>query len=218
MLRLRLLAGLVGPVLFTVVTLVEGLTRPGYNPLVQLISELALTQRGWVESANFVVSGTLLVVFSGGLRRMIKGGRAATWGPRWVAIAGTALAAAGVFVIDPSPIYPPGAVPTRSWHGLLHQVAGPGMFLGLTLTAFVYARRVARPYGMTVGVLIIALFFVGTNAMVTLSYAGAWPSAPAGLLESASAYLGLGWIATLAVHLLRQLPVAQDPRPASASP
>ena len=109
-------------------------------------------------------------------------------------------------MIDPGPNYPPGATPTRSWHGLLHQACGALLFLALTLTAFVYARRVARPYGVAVGTLIIALFFVGTNVLVALSYAGVWPGAPAGLLESLSAYLGFTWIITLAIHTLRHTP------------
>jgi hypothetical membrane protein len=198
----RLSAGIAGPVLFTAATLAEGLTRPHYNPARQLISELALTSRGWVQIANFLVIGVLLVVFATGLRRTIHSGPATIWGPRWVALAGVAFIAAGVFVTDPSPHYPPGATPGTSWHGVLHQIAGPLVFLSLAMTAFVYARRFARPYGIAAGILIIALF-MGAGVLVSLSYAGVWSSAPAGLLESLSVYIGLAWLVALATHLLR---------------
>ena len=177
----RLYTGIAGPALFTAVTLAEGLTRPQYHPTRQLISELALTSRGWVQIANFLTVGLLLVVFATGLRRMVHIGPAATWGPRWVTLAGVAFIAAGVFVTDPGPHYPPGATPQTSWHGVLHQIAGALVFLSLAMTAFVYARRFARPYGVAVGTLIIALF-AGASVLLSLSFAGVWNSAPAGLL------------------------------------
>jgi hypothetical protein len=85
---------------------------------------------------------------------------------------------------------------------VLHQIAGPLVFLSLAMTAFVYARRFARPYGIALGTLIIALF-VGASVFLSLSFAGVWNSAPAGLLESLSIYLGLAWLVALAIHLLR---------------
>jgi hypothetical membrane protein len=213
----RLYTGIVGPILFTAVTLAEGLTRPDYHPTRELISELALTSRGWVQIANFLTVGLLLVVFATGLRRTIHSGPASVWGPRWVALAGVALVAAGVFVTDPGPHYPPGATPQTSWHGTLHQIAGPLVFLSLAMTAFVYARRFARPYGVAAGTLILALF-VGAGVLLSLSFAGVWSSAPAGLLESLSLYLGLAWLVALAAHLLRTTPSQTQHHPEPRDP
>ncbi|GAA3265509.1 DUF998 domain-containing protein [Dactylosporangium vinaceum] len=198
----RLYAGIAGPALFTVVTLTEGLTRPHYHPARELISELALTSRGWVQIANFLTIGLLLIAFATGLRQMVHSGPASVWGPRWVMLTGVALIAAGVFVTDPGPHYPPGATSQTSWHGVLHQIAGLLVFLSLAMTAFIYARRFARPYGVAAGTLIVALF-LGASVMLGLSFAGTWSDAPAGLLESLSLYLGLAWLVALAAHLLR---------------
>jgi hypothetical protein len=76
------------------------------------------------------------------------------------------------------------------------------VFLSLAMTAFVYARRFARPYGLTAGTLVIVLF-LGSGVLVGLSFAGTWSAAPAGLLESLSLYLGLAWLVTVATHLIR---------------
>ncbi|WP_433060610.1 DUF998 domain-containing protein [Dactylosporangium sp. CS-033363] len=203
--RVRLAAGIAGPVLFSVATVVQAAVRPHYDPVRHLISDLALTSQGWPQTANFVVTGILVVVFATGLRRTIRDGPASTWGPRWIALTGLAFVAAGLFTTDPGPDYPPGATPATSWHGILHQIAGPLVFVGLTVTAFVYARRVARGWAIAAGVL-TALCFLVTDVLVALAYSGTWRTAPAGLFESAALYIGLAWLVTLAIHTLRSQP------------
>ncbi|MGS2616692.1 DUF998 domain-containing protein [Micromonospora sp. LZ34] len=199
--RRLLWAGVVGPLLFATVALVEGAARPHYDPLRNWISELALTGRGWIQIANFLITGVLLIAFAVGLRRTIHSGPTAVWGPRWVAVTGVALVAAGVFVTDPGLDYPPATPPATSWHGALHDVAGPAVFLALATTAFVYARRFARPYGIAVGVAVVVLF-LGAGTLVGLDYAGVLTPAPAGLLQRLSILAGLAWLVVLAHHAL----------------
>lgn len=206
--RKLLWAGAAGPLVFATVALAEGAARPHYDPMRNWISELALTGRGWIQIANFLLTGVLLVVFAVGLRRTIHSGPAAVWGPRWVATAGVALVAAGVFVTDPGLDYPPGTAATASWHGALHDVAGPAVFLALALIAFTYARRFARAYGIAVGVAVIVLF-LGAGTLVGLDYAGVWTPAPAGLLQRLSILTGLGWLVVLARHALTAEPGAR---------
>jgi hypothetical protein len=203
--RQTLYAGLAAPLLFTVVTLAEATVRPDYSVTRDLISELSLTSRGWIQITNFVITGLLLIAFAVGLRASIQDGPGRVWGTRWVGLAGASLLAAGAFVIDPGPHYPPGAEPTKSWHGTVHSIAGPLLFLGLTMTAFTFARSVARSYGIAAG-LLIATSFVGASVLTSLDYAGVWNSAPAGLLESLAIYTGLAWLATLAIHALSTAP------------
>jgi hypothetical protein len=83
------------------------------------------------------------------------------------------------------------------------------VFIGLTVTAFVYARRVARPWAVTAGTL-TALCFLITDALLTLAYTGTWRTAPAGLFESAAIYTGFAWLVTLATHALRHSPNAKN--------
>lgn len=58
--RVLLACGIVGPLLFIVVFLVEGATRPGYSAWRNYVSELALSSDGWQQIANFVICGALL--------------------------------------------------------------------------------------------------------------------------------------------------------------
>ena len=50
-----LLCGVIGPLLFIVVLLIEGATRPGYSALRNYGSDLELSNQGWEQSANFIV-------------------------------------------------------------------------------------------------------------------------------------------------------------------
>lgn len=51
-------AGAVGALLFPVVFLIDGWTRPQYRPMYHPVSALALGRRGWIQTTNFVLSGT----------------------------------------------------------------------------------------------------------------------------------------------------------------
>ena len=75
-----LLCGVIGPLLFVVVLLIEGATRPGYNT--------------WQTPGGFLA-------FAGGLRRIWRTGRASVWGPLLIGLFGLGLVIAGVFVTDP---------------------------------------------------------------------------------------------------------------------
>src|SRR5260221_12460139 len=76
--RLLLAGGLVGPLLFIVVLLIEGATRPGYNAWRHFGSQLSLGDQGWEQIANFLICGVLCVGFALGLRRVLNRGRVAT--------------------------------------------------------------------------------------------------------------------------------------------
>src|SRR5262249_53760150 len=56
-LLLWLTYGSLAPVLFTVVYLIEGVTRPGYDGWKHSISALSLGPGGWLQQANFVFLG-----------------------------------------------------------------------------------------------------------------------------------------------------------------
>ena len=100
--RWLLAGGVVGPLLFIVVFLVEGATRPGYSVWRNFVSELALSDQGWEQIANFIVCGLLCVTFAIGLRRTWRTGKASVWGPLLMALFGLSLVVAGVFVTDPA--------------------------------------------------------------------------------------------------------------------
>lgn len=134
----------VGSLLFTLTYLVEGITRPGYDAWQQANSLLSLGPGGWVQQVNFVVFGVLMLCSAFGWRKVLKGGRAATWFPLLRGLAGLSLILVGIFSQDPVPGYPPDAVMTApTFHAVIHVVFSFVAITSLAFSAFVIARRFA---------------------------------------------------------------------------
>ncbi|MCX5971679.1 MAG: DUF998 domain-containing protein [Coprothermobacterota bacterium] len=64
LLRCLTLAGLLGPALFILVFLVAGWLRPGYDPLRQTVSKLALGPGGWLQTADFMLLALTQAAFA----------------------------------------------------------------------------------------------------------------------------------------------------------
>lgn len=148
--RALLLAGAVATPLFAATVVIQQLTRAGVDAKVQPLSLLSLGDNGWIQIANFVVSGLLAFAGAVGIRRVLRGGPAGTWGPILIGWYGLALVYGGVFVADPAFGFPIGtpdtapAVADWSWHGTLHTFAAPMAGLTVMAAAFVFARRFRR--------------------------------------------------------------------------
>jgi hypothetical membrane protein len=202
-LRLALACGAVAPLLFIVVVLVAGATRPHYSALHHPVSLLSLADSGWVQVANFIVSGALVVCFAAGLRLVLHPGRAATWGPVLLAVFGLSLVGAGVFSTDPALGYPPGAPAGSTTHGALHLLISNIGFLSLMVASFVLAARFAGEpdwRGWTipsiVGGCLIVVFAIGQSLVTSPD-----PAAPTGLFQRLSIFSGLVWLAAFATRL-----------------
>jgi Protein of unknown function (DUF998) len=134
-----------GP-LFVVASLAQAFTRTGFDLGRHPISLLSLGSFGWIQIANFVVSGVLYLAGAVGLREALRPGRGSTWAPRLVAITGVGLIVAGVFTADAGAGFPPGGpvgAPAMSWHGVLHEVGFGLSFVGAIAACGVFARRYA---------------------------------------------------------------------------
>lgn len=140
-----LACGAVAGPLFVVTVLVQALTRPGFSLNRDAASLLDLGSWGWVQSANFVLTGLLFIGAAAGLRRALPGRPGNRWAPRLAVVVGAGLIGGGLFHPDPSGGYPPGTPPgasaVSSWHGLLHEVCGSAAFLALIVLCLVLARR-----------------------------------------------------------------------------
>ena len=191
---------LAGP-FYLVVGLVQGLTRQGYDFTRHDLSLLSNGPLGWIQIANFVLSGLMTIAAAIGMHRSPGGGK---WGPRLVAGYGVGLILAGVFVADPMngfPVGGPAGKPaSMSWHSLLHLVAGSLAFLCLIVACFVLAQRF-RPglawYSRATGVL-FAVSFVGiasgsSSPVIVLGF-------------TAGVLLAWTWLAVVSVHLYRTTP------------
>ena len=138
--RLPLAVGAVVPVVFVVVLLIEGLTRPGYNSWRDMGSSLSTGPGGWVQIVNFTACGLLIMVPAAALARSHP---PTTWGPRLIGIFGQSLVIAGAFTTDPANGYPPGTPPAggpQTWHGTIHDLNAFLAFGSITAAAFVFGR------------------------------------------------------------------------------
>lgn len=205
-----LYAGILGPLLFIVVFLLEGLTRPDYSAWRNYVSQLATGDGGWVQTVNFLVCGTLVIAFAAGLRTALKGTRGSIGGPVLIGLFGSALVVAGVFVTDPALGYPAGATQVHTIHGMVHGLAGLAAFSLLPAAAFVMAWHFAaepnaRPwmlYSIGIGVLIVVCFIASTGVSV-LDERGIWLNAPTGFIQRIAIIGGWTWLALLAIRELR---------------
>jgi hypothetical membrane protein len=203
-LRLLLTCGIIGPLLFIVVFLIEGATRADYSPLRHPISSLSIGEFGWMQVANFVVTGALMIVFAVGLRRVLG---TAGWGPMLLGLVGIGLIGSGIFITDPLNGYPPGTplLPTvRTVHGILHDLFGIPVFLGLPIAGLVFGRRFRRlgergwaTYSVFAGIAMFVIF-IPARAGFSQRALAEFP----GVFQRVSLMVGLTWIALLAVHVL----------------
>lgn len=143
--RALLAGGVVAGPMFILVALVQVLTRPGFDLNRDAISLLTLGDLGWIQRANFVISGLLILACAFGIRRALHSRRGGTWGALLLGCYGVGLVIAGLFTPDPSFGFPPGApagmAPSMSWHDLLHTIAFFGAFISLVAAIFVFVRR-----------------------------------------------------------------------------
>ena len=201
-------AGILGPLQFTLVYLWQGATRPGYDAIPMMVSTLSLTSRGIVDIASLVLTGILLIGFAIGVRRALRP-RSVIWGPVLLGVAGFGFVVAGVFVTYPAQGYQPGtpvgpAVAT-SVHGLIHFAIGATCVIGgLSTSALVFARFFWNdPAWRGWSLYSIATALAVLACSVGFAYAGLHQG-PAGLLERIAFSAGLLWVVALALTLLRR--------------
>lgn len=130
-------AGMIGPALFVTTFLIEGWLRPGYDPFSMYVSALSLGPRGWVQVANFVIFGMLLLIFTRGVAARFQSGKASRGGVIILMIIAVGYFVSGPFVMDPA------NTPTdqMTFHGLIHGIAGGIVFSLMPIVCFVFLRR-----------------------------------------------------------------------------
>ncbi|MBO0704417.1 MAG: DUF998 domain-containing protein [Candidatus Dormibacteraeota bacterium] len=202
--RLLLAGGAVAGPLFMVVSLAQAFTRPGFDLRRQAISMLSLGEGGWLQIANFLITGVLALALALGVHQVLRRGRAGAWGSLLLGAYGAGLIAAGLFHPDPGYGFPPGAPAgapaTMSAHAMVHNLAFFVAFIGLIAASLVFARREAGLGRRRWAVYCLA---TGLSAPVFIALAAT------GLVASgvALAVLGLvtsGWVAAVSIHLLRE--------------
>lgn len=205
-----------GPV-FVAVFLLEGAVRDGYSPLRHPVSSLALGPRGWIQTANFAVAGTLSLAGAAGLARAgdrVSGGRPV---PALAGAAGAGLIGAAAFVTDPVSGYPPGtpdALTRLSRTGAAHNLAALPVFVGLPAAAVACGWRSWRAGQARLGLYSASS---GAAMLASIALAGAgFGQSPrlvglAGLFQRVSIITGFAWVTTLSARALRRVSAAAVP-------
>jgi hypothetical protein len=198
--RVLVTAGVVAGPLFVLVGLVQVLTREGFDLTRHPLSLLALGDLGWIQIANFIVAGVLMLAFALGARRSLGDGPGRVWAPVLFGLYGVGLVLGGAFTADPAlgfPIGTPDGYPTEwTFHGGVHAFAAPLAFLALVAVTWVVARRLAweghraaATWSRVIGVACLLLCLPFGPAMSVRLFVGV--------------ALGFAWITAYGISLLR---------------
>jgi uncharacterized protein DUF998 len=204
--QLAIWAGLIGPALFVAVFLLEGALRPGYNPLSTYVSALSLGPRGWIQIANFLVFGALLLFFTFAVAGQFPSGKASRGGIILLAIIAVGYFASGPFVMDPMGT----PLSAATWHGTLHGILGGIVFLLMPISIFVYLRRFrAEPRWHALAGWTLALGILCAVADILFTFASKAPSLQPvfgdwfGLIQRAVIVPFMLWVFVFALALRR---------------
>lgn len=205
-----LTAGIIAGPFFIVVSLLQAFTREGFDMVRHPASLLSLGDWGWIQIANFVLTGLLFIVLAIGLRRVLTSGVGSRWVSILFTIVGVAMIGGGVFLADPSLGFPPGApegVPKEmSWHALVHGFAPIFGFLALIAALFILARRFGlqgQRSWMWVSIFIGVLTFVLSSLS---SFTGDWETGRFNFLPLwAGVALGYGYTSLVVAKLKNEL-------------
>ncbi|WP_329615287.1 DUF998 domain-containing protein [Streptomyces brevispora] len=193
----RLLAGAVvaGP-LFLGAGVVQGLAREGFGFTRNAISQLALGDMGWIQTVNFVLTGTLLLIGAVGLRRVLRHEPGGTWGPILIGVFGASFLVAAAFEADAGAGFPVGSPTsvTMSAHGAGHMFGGGIGYLALCAAFLVLARPLAARG--------LRGWALASRVAPVVVLTGFMASAASVLVFTLGAGLGLCWLAAVAARLL----------------
>lgn len=196
--------GVVAGAFYLVVGLALALTRDGFELTSQPLSRLMLGEGGWMQRANIVVTGALVLAAAVGFARALAPSAAGRRAGVLLGVYGVALVAGGIFPPDPMDGFPPGSTEDATITGVLHLAAGGIGFLALAGAALVVAGWIAATGSLRGGVLsraaaaVIVGGFLGGAALAT--------SAIGVLLLWLAVVAGWVWLAAASIWVYRTVP------------
>ncbi len=197
--RALLACGAVAGPLYVTVTMIQALTRDGFDLSQHRFSWLTTGDLGWIHQLNMLAVGALSVLLAVGVRQTLRTGRGAVWGPRLLGLFGVAYMIGGVLRADPVVGFPPGTTPEMAqatWQGAVQNASRSVSTLLLIATSLVIARWFAAQgqrgwacfHGAAIPIAFAAVTVVGS----------AIGANGAGLAFLATPWI---WVTALAVHL-----------------
>jgi MFS family permease len=200
------LVGIVGPIVVIVGDLAASLSIPGYSPVRDTVSSLALTGIGWLQSICFLAMGLLLEIFVTGLFFNIRRGRGFLAGIVLLALCGFVLMLIAAFHMDA-----PGAL--RTIDGTIHAIASYGLGLLFPIAILLLApsfKSTPNWKNIFIYTLVAAILAFGLIIAAFFTEQTGW----FGLYERIIIGNALVWVEVVAVHLLRVL-LRREPKPQS---
>lgn len=200
--RALLRFGVVAGPFYLFVGLTQALVRDGFDLGRHSLSALANGSGGWVQTANFGLTGLMVVAAAIGIGRAVRPRSRLAAG--LLAFFGISMLAAAVFRADPVdgfPIGTPEGYPSDvSTAGVLHFAAGGLGFLALAASCIAMAftmarleeRRIAR-LSFIAGLAVVGGFFAPFLVPASGPVAGIW----------FSVVVGWTWLALVSAHLQR---------------
>lgn len=197
--------GVIAGPIYIVTAAVQAATRSGFDPTRHAVSQLANGSLGWIQIANFVVTGAMTVAAAVGMRRALGPSRLGAWAGALLIGYGVALVVAGAFQADPSDGFPPGTpagVGTLSWHGVAHFGVAAIGFACLVGACWVFGAWFSRE-----GQNGWAWFSRVTGAVFAASFLalGSGQGGAAAILAfTAAVILAWAWLSLVSVKLYRR--------------
>jgi len=198
------LVGIVGPIVVVVGDIAASLSIPGYSPIRDSISSLALTPIGWLQSICFLAMGLLLEIFVAGIFFNIRRARAFHAGIVLLALCGFVLMLIAAFHMDA-----PGA--QRTTAGIIHTVAsyGLGLLFPIAILSLSPSLKSTPNWkNISVYTLVAAVLAFGLIIGAFFTEQTGW----FGLYERIIVANAIIWVEVLAIHLLR-LSLRREPEP-----
>lgn len=199
--RVLLLGGLAGPLLFAAIIVVCGVLTPGYDHVNQFISELGAIgapHANLMNYAGFMGGATLILLFAVGAVRALGRSPTAIAGAFLIGIFAVNMFAAGIWSCDAGCPTANGS-PEQRLHDIVSVVAFPALILAaLTLSAHFMKRRQWRYFGqytLATGTVAIALLIAMVASEETRTATG--------LLQRLFLFVLFLWLGLLSVRLRR---------------
>jgi uncharacterized membrane protein YhaH (DUF805 family) len=199
--RAFVIAGIVAGPLYIFMGAVQMAIRPGFDITRHALSLLSNGELGWLQIANFIVTGALLLAGAIGVKRTLRAGRGRVWAPRMLGLYGLGLIGAGIFKADPALGFPPGTPVdgnSISVHGLLHLLVGTIGFIGFISCCLILARRF-KDAGQSDW----AIFSAVTGVIFLAAFLGiaSGSSGPVSLYFALALALGFVWLSLALIRL-----------------
>jgi hypothetical protein len=200
LLQLSAWAGIVGPLIFVLVFMVNGALHPTYSAMSQAVSYLAVQSNGWIQDLNFLVLGLLLLLFAIGFHQRMH----TVMSRKQLTVCTILLVLVGAGFTNEC-FFTAGAAgePQNAFHIIMHNIGFIDIFFSLPILFFICGAQFRKTpiwrgygwYSIIAGLVTVALlaFFV---------YVGIQTSPFLGLVQRILIIEALAWYVVMSWRFL----------------